>query len=79
MRLVVPVLVASLSVGGCVSEAARQAKEDEALIAASRAAEGAHPASGHRSFSRSTVVRHFGVVGLQTVFWLPNSPISLTA
>lgn len=28
-----------------------------------------HPVSGHLSFSLSTVVRHFGVVGLQTVFW----------
>jgi hypothetical protein len=39
----------------------------------------AHVVSGHRSFNRSTVVRHFGVVGLQTVFWFPNNPISLTA
>jgi hypothetical protein len=32
-----------------------------------------------RSLSRSTVQRHFGVVGRQMVFWLPNRPISFTA
>ncbi len=30
-------------------------------------------------FKRSTVCRHFGVVGWHTVFWLPNRPTSLTA
>ena len=28
--------------------------------------------SGKQSFSLSTGARHFGVVGLQTEFWLPN-------
>src|SRR3546814_2589075 len=27
-------------------------------------------------FNRSMVCRHFGAVGWQTVFWLPNSPTS---
>lgn len=31
------------------------------------------------SLRRSTVWRHFGVFGAQTVFWLPNMPVSLTA
>jgi hypothetical protein len=34
---------------------------------------------GNLRFSRSTVWRHLGVVGLQTVFWLPNRPIYWTA
>ena len=32
-----------------------------------------------RSLRRSTVQRHFGVVGRQMVFWLPNRPTSFTA
>jgi cyanophycinase len=34
---------------------------------------------GKTPFSRSTVCRHFGVVGWHTVFWLPNRPTSENA
>ena len=44
-----------------------------------RIASGASANPGKSSLSRSTVCRHFGVFGAQTVFWLPNIPVSLTA
>jgi hypothetical protein len=34
------------------------------------------PHFGNAVFSRSTVCRHFGVIGWHTVFWLPNRPTS---
>ena len=35
--------------------------------------------SANFSFNRSIVQRHFCVLGLQIVFWLPNIPVSRTA
>ncbi|WP_396594828.1 hypothetical protein [Brevundimonas sp. R86498] len=64
MRILVLVLVASLSAAGCVSEAARQAKEDEALIAASRPAVGARLLDPTSPIFSDVTVRDGQVCGL---------------